>query len=81
MSALSGLDPERRVAARPAAARDEIALLHRFGQSEEVLRLLLGTMDELVRDAVVGDDREPKFFEASAELLGEFVGVTVGVLQ
>ena len=67
--ALGGLDPERRVAARPAAAGDEIFALHLFGQREERLRLLLGAADQRVGDAVVGDDREAVILEAAAELL------------
>ena len=81
MRALGGLDPERRVAARAAAAGDEIFALHLFGQREERLGLVLGAVDQLVGDAVVGDDREAIFLEAAAELLGEGVGVAVGVVQ
>ena len=81
MRALGGLDPERRVAARAAAAGDEILALHLLGQREEGLRLLLGAVDQLVGNAVVGDDREAIFLEALAELLGEGLGVAVGVVQ
>src|SRR4029079_9709666 len=79
--ALGGLDPERGVAARSAAARNEVGLLHFFRQREECLRLLLRAMDEFVRNAVVGDDRESVVLEAAAQLLRELVGMAVGVLQ
>ena len=81
MCALGRLDPERRVAARSAAAFDEIFSLRILRQSEESLRLLLGAVDQLVGNAVVGDDREPIILEAAAQLLGEVVGVAVGVLK
>jgi hypothetical protein len=38
-------------------------------------------MDQLVGDAVVGNDREAIFLEAVTQLLGEGVGIAVGVLQ
>ena len=71
MLALGGLDPERRVAARAAAARNQILALHLLGQREEGLRLLLGAVDQLVGNAVVGDDREAIFLEALARASGQ----------
>ncbi len=38
-------------------------------------------MDQFVRNAVVGDDREAIFLEASPEIVGEGVGVGLGVLE
>ena len=58
-----------------------VLALHLLGQREEGLRLVLGAVDQLVGNAVVGDDREAIFLEAPAELLGEAVGVAVRVLQ
>ena len=79
MSALGGLDPERGVAARPAAAGDQIFLLHLLGQGEELLRHLLGAVDQLLRDAMVADDGEAIFDEAVAKLLREALRVLVRI--
>ena len=81
LGALGGLDPERRVAARSAAAGHQIFALRLLGQREEGLGLLLGAMDQLVGNAVVGNDREAVILEAAAELFGEVIGIAVGVLQ
>src|SRR4051794_9620311 len=81
LTALGGLDPKRRVAARAAAAGDEVISLHLLGQREERLGLVLGAMDQIVGNAVVGDDRETIFLEASAKLLREAFRVAVRVLE
>ncbi len=81
LGALGGFDPERRVAARAAAALEKIFALHLLGQSEEVFRLGFGVVDQPVRNAVVGDDREAIFLEAVPELLRKGVRVAVGVLE
>src|SRR5689334_16531821 len=80
LQTLGGFDPERSVAARPAATRNEIFALHILGQREEGLCLVLGTVDQRVGNAVIGDDREAIFLEALAQLLSEAVGVAFGVL-
>src|SRR6185503_16052883 len=72
---LGGLNPERRVAARAAAAGDEILALHLLGQREELFRLALGSMDQLVRDAMVADNGEAILLEALAKPVGKGVGV------
>src|SRR4051794_23537250 len=81
LAALGGFDPERRVAARSAAAGNEILALHLLRQREEGLRLVLGAMDQLVGNAVIGDDREAIFLETTAQLLSETIGIAVGALQ
>ena len=48
--ALGGLDPERRVTPRPAAARNQIFLLHLVGQRKELLGQSLGAVDQLLAD-------------------------------
>ena len=57
-----------------------IFALHLFRQSEEGFCLLLGILDQLFGDPVIGDDREAIFFEAVPELLGESVGIAFCVL-
>ena len=79
--ALGGLDAERRVAASAAAARDMIAAFHFLGQREEDLGLVLGLVDQIIGNAVVGNDGEAIFLEAPAERLGEAIGIAIGVLQ
>src|SRR6185369_5875250 len=79
--ALGRLDSEWRVAAGAASARNEVFAFHLFGEGEEGLRFHLGAMDKLVRYAVVRDNREAIFFEASPQLLSECIGIAVGVLQ
>jgi hypothetical protein len=81
LGALGGLDSERGIAARAAAAGNQVFALGLLGQGEEGPRFLFGAVDELVGDAVVGDDGEAIFREASAEPLGEGIGVAVGVGQ
>ncbi len=78
---LGRLNSERRVATGAATASDEIFALHLVGQREESLRFLLGAVDQLVRNAVIGDDREAIFLKAVAELLRKALGIAVGVLQ
>ena len=79
--ALGGLDPERSVAPGAAAAFDMIGALGRVGQREEGFGLVLGTVDQRVGNAVAGDDREAIFGETVPELLGEGIGIAVGVRQ
>ena len=79
--ALGGFDPERGVAARAAGAGDGVAALNLFGEDEERLGLGLGAIDQRLRDAVVGDDREAGIAEAAAEFVGETGRVAVGVGQ
>src|SRR6476620_12326222 len=79
--ALGSLDAERCVDAGAAAAWNQIFALHVLGQREEGLGLVFGAVDQLVGNAVVGDDRETIFLEALAQFLREAVGVAVGVLQ
>src|SRR5690606_32010939 len=79
--ALRGLDPERRVAARPALPLEMIFALRILGKREELPRFFLGLLDQLVGDAVVGDDGEAKFLETPAQLFGKGVGVAVGLDQ
>ena len=52
--ALGGFDPERRIAASAAAARDEILALHVLRQSKKSLRFFLGAMDQLATSWVLG---------------------------
>src|SRR3546814_11549526 len=65
------LGPERRVAARAAAARDVIAALDLLGQREERLRLCPGFVDQRGVDAMIGDHREAEAFERRPEILRE----------
>ena len=58
-----------------------IFALHLLGQREEGLRLLLGAVDQVGRDAVIGDDGEAVALERAAELLRKAFGVAVGVGQ
>ena len=74
LGALGGLDAERGVAARAAAAGDQVFALHLFGQGEEGLGLFFGAVDQLVGNAVVGDDREAIVLEAAAELWAKASG-------
>ena len=78
---LGGFDPEWRVAARTATTRDGVFALRLLGQGEKCFRLLLGALNQVVGNAVVCDDREAVVLEASPELLGEGVGIAVGVVQ
>ena len=80
-AALGGLNAERCVTARAAAAGDDVFALHFLRQREEGLRFLLGLGDQRLRNAVLGDDREAIFLEAAPELLSESIGISVGLLQ
>ena len=71
LRALGGLDAERRVAPRAAAAGDQIFALRLVGEREVRFALVLGAVDQVLRNAVVGNDREAIFLEASAKLVGE----------
>ena len=79
--ALGDLGLERRVAARAAAARDEIAALLLLGQREELRGHVPGAVDQVLRDAVVADDREAEALERPAEILREAFGIAVLILQ
>src|SRR3546814_5267032 len=63
--------PERRIAARAAAARDVIGALRRLGQRKELLRLVPGALDQRRVDAMIGDHREAEALEGGAEILRE----------
>ncbi len=78
---LGRLDPERRVAARAAAARNAVAPLHLLRQREEGAGFPLGPGDEIRRNAVVGDDREAEALERLAELRGEAFRIGGGCVQ
>jgi hypothetical protein len=73
--ALGDLGLERGVAARAAAALDEIAALLRLGQVEERLGHRPGALDQIGGHAVIATTAKPKRWKDSAELLGEAVGI------
>src|SRR4028118_2226078 len=56
---------------RPTSDRDVVAALHLAGQREESLRLLLGSADQILSNAVIGNDREAIFLEAAPDLRSE----------
>ena len=58
-----------------------ILALHLLGQGEEGLRFLLGAVDQLGRDAVIGDDGEAVALERGAKLFGKALGVAIRVEQ
>ena len=73
---LRGLDAERRVAARAAAAGHVVLALGVVGQREEALEHVVGAVDQRLRDAVVADAGEAPLAIGRAELGDE--GVAVG---
>src|SRR5579864_246804 len=81
LRALGSLDPERRVTACSGAARNDIFALHVLGEGKEGLCLILGALDQLVRDGVVSDDRKAVVLEALAELPCKFVGVLLHLVE
>ena len=73
--ALGGLDPERGIAARPAAAGDEVGALGLLGQREERLGLGLGAVDQILRNPVIAHDRKAIFLEAWPSSSAKAVGL------
>jgi len=73
LGVLGDLGLERRIAARTAAAGDVIAALLVLGQVEQRLGLGPGLVDQLSRDAVIGDDRKAEAFERVAERGGKYL--------
>src|SRR5690606_2389434 len=77
LGALRGLDPERRVAARPTLPRHVAAALGFLGQREEAAEGGVGIVDQRLRNAVVGDAGKAPFAVGRAEFGDEAFAVAV----
>ena len=73
---LGDLRLERRIAARAAAAGNVICPLLVLGQVEQRAGLAPGALDQILGDAVIGDDGEAEAFERATEIGGEAIGIT-----
>ena len=74
---LRGLDSERRVAARAAAARDVVLHLHFGWQREELAERIVCAINQRLRDAMATDSRETPFAIGRAEFSDERIAVAV----
>ena len=80
-AALGSFDPKRGVTTRAAATGDEVSAPGLVGQCEKLFGQRLGAVDQILRDAVVADDREAIIDEALAKLLRKGLRVKVGVVE
>ncbi len=75
---LRDLGLERRIAPRTAAAGNVVAALLLFRQVEQLPGFGPGAIDQIARNAVIGDDRETETLERSAQRGGK--GIRIGCL-